>query len=216
MCSLLVPPPLFAPRSLSPRYAYASIRSEITRSIQNADAIVRLPSSQHEKLSKLMGIQRSLLAQSGMEPSVDQLASAMRASTGEVERLFGLLNRQKHTNDIEELERLVAEGSAHKPPTQTYASRTELLSILGKYLRPQEIKALELRFGLDEDVPQQMGESAGRARVAKVKGMAKGNARSMREVSVIMECSKETIRLTVARALEKLRASDLRDQLGMT
>ena len=70
--------------------------------------------------------------------------------------------------------------------------REDIGRVLERHLRPQELLALQLRFGLD-----------GRT----------GSVRSMAEVGIMMHLSKERIRQLVQGALRKLRSLDLHDYL---
>lgn len=172
-------------------YAYFWIRAAVLRAIQDHNDLIRLPGSQHERLSRVMSVRRQLSMQQGSEPSDELLADKLGITARELRRRFDLLSSQGKTYDLSEHWTNLP-ASEIETRVMDADLREDIGRVLERHLRPQELLALQLRFGLD-----------GRT----------GSVRSMAEVGVIMHLSKERIRQLVQGALRKLRSLDLHDYL---
>ena len=179
-------------------YAMWWIRAATLRAIQDHDDIIRLPVSQHEKLGRVTSMRRQLSLQHGSEPSQAQLASALDVSEKELRRCLDLLDQKTNMASLDG-STYVASRAAQALDSDDSVSRADLRAdisrVLAQNLRPQELQALQLRFGLD-------GQTV--------------DGRSMAEVGLIMHLSKERIRQIVKSALSKLAENpdDLEDYLG--
>ncbi len=182
-------------------YATWWIRQAITRAIADQARTIRIPVHMVETINRLIRVQRQLLQELGREPSMEEIAKAMRLP---VERVLEI---QKISQEPVSLETPIGEEEdshlgdflpdENMPMPVDAASfsmlREQLYDVLGT-LTDREQKVLRLRFGLDD-----------------------GRQRTLEEVGREFDVTRERIRQIEAKALRKLRhpsrSRKLRDYL---
>jgi RNA polymerase primary sigma factor len=171
-------------------YVYWWIRQAMTRSLADQSRTIRLPVHAVELLTRVTRAERELQAQTGKEPSVEDIAALLGV---EIERVMEAkraaqtpLSIEAPLGDDSDMTRgdllgdEVAGQAAHRE-----VEAQELAERLGTALQaldPRERKVLQLRFGLD-----------------------RGEERTLTEVAESLGVSRERIRQIEQAALAKLR-----------
>ena len=170
-------------------YATWWIRQSITRAIADQARTIRIPVHMVETINRQIRAQRSLTQKLGREPFPEEIAEELNVSVEKV------IEVQKIASDPVSLETPIGEeDDSHlgdfiedekaKSPSDSAASgmlRAELISVLHK-LTPREEKVLRLRYGIDD-----------------------GRPRTLEEVGLAFNVTRERIRQIEAKALRKLR-----------
>ena len=182
-------------------YATWWIRQAITRAIADQARTIRIPVHMVETINKLVRVQRQLLQELGREPSPEEIADNMDIPVERVREI------QKISQEPLSLETPIGEEEdSHlgdfiqddnvPVPAEAAAStllKEQLVEVLGT-LTEREQKVLRLRFGMDD-----------------------GRARTLEEVGIEFNVTRERIRQIEAKALRKLRhpsrSRKLRDYL---
>jgi RNA polymerase primary sigma factor len=181
-------------------YVYWWIRQAITRSLADQSRTIRLPVHAVELLTRVMRAERELQAESGLAPSLEQIALYLGT---DVERIIDArraaqtpLSIEAPLNDDSDMTRgdllgdEVAGQAAHRE-----VEKQELSLRLGEALlslEPRERQIIQLRFGLE-----------------------RGEERTLSEVAEVMGVSRERIRQIEQTALAKLRRlPGLRSDVG--
>jgi RNA polymerase primary sigma factor len=171
-------------------YVYWWIRQAMTRSLADQSRTIRLPVHAVELLTRVTRAEREFQAQTGKDPSVEDLAQLLGL---EIERIIEAkraaqapLSIEAPLGDDSDMTRgdllgdEVAGQAAHRE-----VEAQELAERLGSALaalEPRERKVLQLRFGLD-----------------------RGEERTLSEVAEALGVSRERIRQIEQAALAKLR-----------
>ncbi|MGF1487495.1 MAG: sigma-70 family RNA polymerase sigma factor [Prochloraceae cyanobacterium] len=169
-------------------YATWWIRQTVTRSISLQSRTIRLPNHVWDKLTKLRKITKGLSQELGRQPtqkeiakaasmSIDQLKFLARATraTDSIDRKIG------KTEDTTIAEFIASEGeSVESNLIQTFIANDVEIALSA--LTTIEAEVLRLRFGLDNGIPK-----------------------TLQEVGILLNKSRERIRQIEARALRKLR-----------
>ena len=171
-------------------YVYWWIRQGMTRSLADHGRTIRLPVHAVELLTRVTRAEREMQAQTGKEPSVEDVAAFLGL---EIERVLEAkraaqapLSIEAPLGDYSDMTRGdllgddVASQAAHREVEAQELAR-QLGSALAA-LDPRERKVLQLRFGLD-----------------------RGEERTLTEVGETMGVSRERIRQIEQAALAKLR-----------
>ena len=171
-------------------YATWWIRQSIERALINQSRTIRLPVHVSDDIGRMIRLTRKLSHELNREPSIQEIADAMKAKIQHVRRLMTLL---RHTCSIEapigdgndfSLIDTIEDTSMTRPSDQLENINIfELISEHFSKLNEHEQKILTLRFGLDDHEPQTLD----------VIGQQFGVTR-------------ERIRQIEAKSLEKLRA----------
>jgi RNA polymerase primary sigma factor len=170
-------------------YATWWIRQAITRAIADQARTIRIPVHMVETINRLLKVNRRLAQEYGREPSYEEIGKGMEISSDRVREILKLSQmpislempvgeeEDSHIGDF-------LEDRASLPPAD--AASQELLKVqLNKILSEltdRERRVVLLRFGLED-----------------------GRARTLEEVGMEFDVTRERIRQIEARALRKLR-----------
>jgi RNA polymerase sigma factor (sigma-70 family) len=171
-------------------YASWWIRQSIERAIINQSKVIRLPVHVVERVNQYFKAVELLLQSLGEEPSVEQIAVALKKTPGEVHEIQGLLQStysldspvgdQEDTalGDLIEDTRMAAPSSSAEGIIQ----RERIVGWLG-VLKDKERKVIVYRFGLEGEEPK-----------------------TLEQIGNIFGLTRERVRQIEAAALAKLRA----------
>ena len=178
-------------------YATWWIRQAITRAIADQARTIRIPVHMIETINKLIRVQRQLVQDLGREPTPEEIAQEMGIEVDKVEHII------KISQETVSLESPVGEESDSKlgdfieddknlSPEENaiyQLLKGDVDKFLG-YLAPREQKVLRMRFGLET-----------------------GRTHTLEEVGKEFGVTRERIRQIEAKALQKLKKSELSDNL---
>ena len=175
-------------------YATWWIRQAITRAVADRARTIRLPVHVHDRIRRMRSAARDLAQRSGREPSLEEVAEAIGATSEDVAGLMELDGREPlslhmpvgHESDTE-LGDLIEESESEGPEAEVEETltRERVQEALYAVLSDQERRIIALRFGFD-----------GRG------------SRSLREAGRELGMSAERVRTIERDALEKLRRSE--------
>ena len=170
-------------------YATWWIRQAVTRSIADQYRTIRIPVHMTETINKLIRVSRTLVQETGKEPTPEEIGQRMRMGVEKVREILKIAQEpislqtpigdegDTHFGDFIEDKRAVSPSSA-----TTYAMLREQMDDVLKTLTDRESKVLKLRFGVTEGYP-----------------------RTLEEVGSIFNVTRERVRQIEAKALRKLR-----------
>lgn len=178
-------------------YATWWIRQSITRAIADQARTIRIPVHMVETINKLTRVSRTILQETGREPTVEEIAEKMGISEERVQEI------QRIAQDPVSLETPIGEEEdshlgdfIEDDKTQTPSDavsftmlKEKLVGVLDT-LTPREEKVLRLRYGIDD-----------------------GKPRTLEEVGREFNVTRERIRQIEAKALRKLRHPSRSKQL---
>ena len=168
-------------------YATWWIRQSIERSLVNQSRTIRLPVHVSDDISRMLRVIRNLSQELHREPSVEEVAAAMKGKVTYVRRLMTLLRRTCSTetpigdgNDFFLID-TIEDTSVTSPSMQLEnISSYDRISSCFELLTENEQKILALRFGLNDCEPQtldtigqQFGVTRERIRQIEVKSLEK-------------------------------------------
>ncbi len=170
-------------------YATWWIRQAVTRSIADQARTIRIPVHMTETINKLIRVSRTLVQETGKEPTPEEIGQRMRMSVDKVREILKIAQEpislqtpigdegDTHFGDFIEDKRAVSPSSA-----TTYAMLKEQMDDVLSTLTDRERKVLQLRFGITDGYP-----------------------RTLEEVGSIFNVTRERVRQIEAKALRKLR-----------
>ena len=170
-------------------YATWWIRQAVTRSIADQARTIRIPVHMTETINKLIRVSRTLVQETGKEPTPEEIGQRMRMSVEKVREILKIAQEpislqtpigdegDTHFGDFIEDKRAVSPSSA-----TTYAMLKEQMDDVLTTLTDRERKVLKLRFGISDGYP-----------------------RTLEEVGSIFNVTRERVRQIEAKALRKLR-----------
>ncbi|MBI3252335.1 MAG: RNA polymerase sigma factor RpoD [Candidatus Omnitrophica bacterium] len=170
-------------------YATWWIRQAVTRSIADQARTIRIPVHMTETINKLIRVSRTLVQETGKEPTPEEIGQRMRMGVEKVREILKIAQEpislqtpigdegDTHFGDFIEDKRAVSPSSA-----TTYAMLKEQMDEVLSTLTERERKVLKLRFGVNDGYP-----------------------RTLEEVGSIFNVTRERVRQIEAKALRKLR-----------
>ncbi len=170
-------------------YATWWIRQAVTRSIADQARTIRIPVHMTETINKLIRVSRTLVQETGKEPTPEEIGQRMRMGVEKVREILKIAQEpislqtpigdegDTHFGDFIEDKRAVSPSSA-----TTYAMLKEQMDDVLSTLTERERKVLKLRFGISDGYP-----------------------RTLEEVGSIFSVTRERVRQIEAKALRKLR-----------
>ncbi len=170
-------------------YATWWIRQAITRAIADQARTIRIPVHMVETINKVLRVSRQLLQELGREASTEEIAKAMNMSPEKVRDIMKLaqepvsLETPIGEEEDSHLGDFIPDDDAPAPAdAASYALLREQLNEVLHTLTPREEEVLKLRFGLED-----------------------GRTRTLEEVGLEFNITRERIRQIEAKALRKLR-----------
>lgn len=176
-------------------YSYWWIRQAITRAIAQKARIIRLPVHVIEKLNKIKKIQRQLSQQLGRTPTIDELAKTLEIDSQELRQYLPYLRSRFISLDLR------------------LGSGSEQDMSLGEFLEDtrasQASKDSELQSDLHDCIQQVTLGLTFRERtvLSLLFGLEDGVDRSLHEVAVCLNLSRERVRQIKDRAFQKMKQS---------
>ncbi|MFH1381185.1 MAG: RNA polymerase sigma factor RpoD [Candidatus Omnitrophota bacterium] len=170
-------------------YATWWIGQAITRSIADQSRTIRIPVHMTETINKLIRFSRTLVQETGREPTPEELGHSMRIPVDKVRSILKIaqepislqtpIGDEGDTNfgDFIEDKRAISPASA-----TAYTMLKEQMGGVLDTLTEREKKVLRLRFGIGDGYP-----------------------RTLEEVGAIFHVTRERVRQIEAKALKKLR-----------
>ncbi len=182
-------------------YATWWIRQAITRAIADQARTIRIPVHMVETINKVLRVSRQLLQELGHEASTEEIAERMNMSVEKVREIMKLaqepvsLETPIGEEEDSHLGDFIPDDDAPAPAeAASYTLLREQLCEVLHTLTPREEHVLKLRFGLED-----------------------GRTRTLEEVGLVFNITRERIRQIEAKALRKLRhpsrSKRLRDYL---
>ena len=178
-------------------YATWWIRQAITRAIADQARTIRIPVHMVETINKLIRIQRQLVQELGREPEVEEMAAEMELPPEKIREIMKIsqepVSLEKPIGEEEDshLGDFIPDEDDPSPADQAASTllKEELTKVLSG-LTPREEKVLRLRFGLDD-----------------------GRTRTLEEVGLEFDVTRERIRQIEAKALRKMRGPNMSARL---
>ena len=182
-------------------YATWWIRQAITRAIADQARTIRIPVHMVETINKVLRVSRQLLQELGHEASTEEIAERMNMNVDKVREIMKLaqepvsLETPIGEEEDSHLGDFIPDDEAPAPAeAASYTLLREQLCEVLHTLTPREEHVLKLRFGLED-----------------------GRTRTLEEVGLVFNITRERIRQIEAKALRKLRhpsrSKRLRDYL---
>ncbi len=170
-------------------YATWWIRQAITRAIADQARTIRIPVHMVETINKVLRVSRQLLQELGHEASTEEIAKVMNMSPEKVRDIMKLaqepvsLETPIGEEEDSHLGDFIPDDDAPAPAdAASYTLLREQLAEVLHTLTPREEEVLKLRFGLED-----------------------GRTRTLEEVGLEFNITRERIRQIEAKALRKLR-----------
>jgi RNA polymerase primary sigma factor len=170
-------------------YATWWIRQAITRAIADQARTIRVPVHMIEVMHKVVRASKALVQEYGREPSPDEIAEKLSLPPEKVKSVYKVaqetisldrpIGEDEETHFGDFLEDVKETSPAHSAALAMLQDR--LKNVIGTLSR-REQKVLQLRFGLDDECP-----------------------RTLEEVGLIFNVTRERVRQIEAKALRKLR-----------
>ncbi|MGI9539334.1 MAG: sigma-70 family RNA polymerase sigma factor, partial [Miltoncostaeaceae bacterium] len=146
-------------------YATWWIRQAVARAIADKGRTIRMPVHVVEKLNKINRAERKLVSELGREPTIPEIADAVKLEEAEVESIKRSaqtpVSLEKPVGDDEESEfgQFLADEKAPAPENADEAVlRNEGLQDVLNTLSYRERRVLELRYGLGGEHPRTLDE----------------------------------------------------------
>jgi RNA polymerase primary sigma factor len=146
-------------------YATWWIRQAVARAIADKGRTIRMPVHVVEKLNKINRAERKLVGELGREPSIPEIADAVKLPEAEVESIKRSaqtpVSLEKPVGDDEESEfgQFLADEKAVAPESAAeMVLRNEALRDVLNTLSYRERRVLELRYGLGGEHPRTLDE----------------------------------------------------------
>ncbi|QEM67744.1 sigma-70 family RNA polymerase sigma factor [Geobacter sp. FeAm09] len=174
-------------------YATWWIRQAIERSLVNQSRTIRLPVHVSDDINRMLKVTRALSQSLQREPSVQEVADAMKVKVAYTRRLMTLLRRTCSMetpigdgNDFFLIDTIEDNSLVSPSDLLENVNRFELISRLFEDLSENEQKILTLRFGLDDKEPQTLdtiGQSFGvtRERIRQIEAKCLEKLRKLSE-----------------------------------
>ena len=171
-------------------YATWWIRQAVTRALADKARTIRIPVHVVERLNKLTNAERQLIQKLGREPSAAEIAAELGCSVREVREVLRVaqqpvsLEKPMGEEDDAALADFVEDVSSQSPfEVASEASRRENIARVLASLPPREREVIEMRYGI-----------------------AGGRARTLEEVGLAFNITRERVRQIENRTLKRLQA----------
>ena len=181
-------------------YATWWIRQAISRAIADQARTIRIPVHMVDNINAVVRAQRSLLQETGREPTIDEVAKRAEMTADRVREIFRIsqdtvsLEQPLGEDTFNLSDTLEDDGALSPSEAAAQAMLTAAVRSVLSELSERERKVVRLRFGLDD-----------------------GQARTLEEVGKAFGVTRERVRQIESKSLAKLRqplrSGQLRDYL---
>jgi RNA polymerase primary sigma factor len=173
-------------------YAGYWIRQAISRSLSRCERVVRVPCGQIANINKVFRTKDQLIAQTGREPTIKELAEGAKLSNDEIHSILSIsqtaMSLEGSGNDEENsfapIDFLEQQVFTHSFLKIAQADLENLISKAIKILNPREAKVICCHFGVDAD-----------------------NEMTLQEIGAELNLTRERVRQIQVMALDKIKRS---------
>ena len=173
-------------------YAGYWIRQAISRSLSRCERVVRVPCGQVANINKVFRTKDQLIAQTGREPTIKELAECAKLSNDEIHSILSIsqtaMSLEGSGNDEENsfapIDFLEQQVFTHSFLKIAQADLENLISKAIKILNPREAKVICCHFGVDAD-----------------------NEMTLQEIGAELNLTRERVRQIQVMALDKIKRS---------
>ncbi|MDD5462840.1 MAG: RNA polymerase sigma factor RpoD/SigA [Methylococcales bacterium] len=146
-------------------YAGYWIRQAMSRSLSRSERVVRIPCGQLSNINKAFRIKDQFTAQTGRQPSINELAENARLSNGEINALLSISQTavpfdgfEDEENSFAPIDFLEQQIFIHPFIKIAQSDLEKLISKAIKILNPREAKVICWHFGVASDNPMTLQE----------------------------------------------------------
>ena len=173
-------------------YAGYWIRQAISRSLSRCERVVRVPCGQVANINKVFRVKDQVIAQTGREPTIKELAECAKISNDEIHSILSISQtamplegfEEDEENSFAPIDFLEQQVFTHSFMKIAQTDLENLISKAIKILNPREAKVICCHFGVDSD-----------------------NAMTLQEIGAELNLTRERVRQIQVIALDKIKRS---------